>query len=194
MKLSQFDNGLACRCVPLGAEPQHIHRDRRPCNGGDIGVIIRRRDLDHVGAADIELAAGAAGPRGSWRSTARPLPACRCLAHRPDRGSRYRRSDRPQRPCVVRDDRRGDLSGAHLLDLMAVEDANAEILRRVGADADLDGAVRIDDAVASRARDERSRDRSAGYRRARCPDARRTAPAPAARAWRHGPSRIGQVT
>ena len=50
------------------------------------------------------------------------------------------------------DDRIGDVGGAHLLDLVAVEDLDAEIVRRMGADADLDRAVRIDDAVACTAR------------------------------------------
>ena len=52
------------------------------------------------------------------------------------------------------DDRIGDVGGAHLLDLVAVEDLDAAILRRMGADADLDRAVGIDDALAHGARDE----------------------------------------
>ena len=47
-------------------------------------------------------------------------------------------------------DRIGDVGGAHLLDLVAVEDLDAEILRRMGADADLDRAVGIDDALLAR--------------------------------------------
>ena len=44
--------------------------------------------------------------------------------------------------------------GAHLLDLMAVEDLDAEVLGRMRADADLDRAVGIDDAFADGAADE----------------------------------------
>ena len=43
---------------------------------------------------------------------------------------------------------------AHLLDLVAVEDLDAAIVRRMGADADLDRAVGIDDAVLDGAADE----------------------------------------
>ncbi len=42
----------------------------------------------------------------------------------------------------------------HLLHLVAVEDVDAEIVRRVGADADLDGTVRVDNAGPRRARHE----------------------------------------
>ena len=48
----------------------------------------------------------------------------------------------------------GDLAGAHLLDIVAIENADAAIVGRMGADAELDRACGIDQALARRAADE----------------------------------------
>lgn len=52
------------------------------------------------------------------------------------------------------DDGIGDLLGAHLLELVAVDDPKAAILRCMRPDADLDRAFHVDQSLACRAADE----------------------------------------
>src|SRR3546814_5931759 len=55
------------------------------------------------------------------------------------------------------EDRPGDVCGAHLFDLVAVDDANAAVFRSMRANADLDRAAGVDQSFAGRPGDEGAR-------------------------------------
>ena len=90
------------RCVPApgirreDAEP--VVRQRRRRERGDLGMVEGRRHLDDVHPDQRQPAEPAHQLRAPASSRARPAPACRYPARRPDRARRCRTRDRPAPP------------------------------------------------------------------------------------------------
>ncbi|MNL18445.1 hypothetical protein D3C87_1395890 [compost metagenome] len=110
-------------------------------------MVVSGRDLHHIGAANIELAESAKD--GQY------LGACRPTGHRRTGSGRKGwieaidiEGQISGHACRVLDDQRGDIARPHFLHLVTVENADAEILRRMGANTDLDGTIGIDQTIA----------------------------------------------
>jgi len=127
--------------------------DGRGGDRRDVGMIIGRRDLDHIHATDIEIAD-------------RPEDAQRLIRRE---AARNRRAGAGREGGIERVDVEGEIGRAlpdpladaprragyaEFLRLIAVDDGDAAIARRHRADADLDRALDIDQSFAHRLQHE----------------------------------------
>src|SRR5207253_5492358 len=109
-----------------------------------------RRNLDDVGAGEIDLAKLA--QRRKHLGRGRAAGHRRAGAWREGRVEAVDVEGEIGLPAAgALDNGIGDVGGAHFLDLVAIDDLDAKRVRRMRADADLDRAVRIDDAFFHRA-------------------------------------------
>ena len=116
-------------------------------------MVVGRGHFDHIGATDIQRLQPlqyrenfrARRPAGDRRAGAGRKGRVQAIDVEGEVGGRALR---------MFNNRLGNRRRRHVLDLMAIDDAHAAIVRRMGADADLNRFRRVDDAVAHGAADE----------------------------------------